>query len=70
MNNVPQFFAKSQKPTTKKIEINSSCATLHYLVHYKDLTETGNRARKVSGIQGTLFTEQILFYYLQPTIFS
>ena len=24
VNNVPQFFAKSQKPITKKIEINSS----------------------------------------------
>ena len=23
--------------------------------HYKDLTETGNRARKVSGTQGTIF---------------
>ena len=23
--------------------------------HYKDLTETGNRARKVSGTQGTVF---------------
>ena len=22
--------------------------------HYKDLTETGNRARKVSGTQGTI----------------
>ena len=25
--------------------------------HYKDLTETGNRARKVSGTQGTVKTK-------------
>ena len=24
--------------------------------HYKDLTETGNRARKVSGTQGTIMS--------------
>ena len=28
-------------------------------VHYKDLTETGNRARKVSGIRGTTFSFRI-----------
>ena len=33
--------------------------------HYKDLTETGNRARNVSGTQGTLF--QTLFTYRQTT---
>ena len=27
--------------------------------HYKDLTETGNRARKVSGTQGTLTQERV-----------
>ena len=31
--------------------------------HYKDLTETGNRARKVSGTQGTVKTN-IYFFVL------
>ena len=27
--------------------------------HYKDLTETGNRARKVSGTQGTIILANV-----------
>ena len=33
--------------------------------HYKDLTETGNRARKVSGTQGTHFLKVLINNYIR-----
>ena len=34
--------------------------------HYKDLTETGNRARKVAGIQGTLTCDKLRLRISNP----
>ena len=34
--------------------------------HYKDLTETGNRARKVAGIQGTLTGDKLRLRISNP----
>jgi len=38
------------------------------VLHYKDLTETGNRARKVSGTQGTGMWEQSLLIIPKQTL--
>ena len=34
--------------------------------HYKDLTETGNRARKAAGIQGTLTCDKLRLRISNP----
>ena len=39
-------------------EVFLACGGNFCAGHYKDLTETGNRARKVSGTRGIIFSDR------------
>ena len=54
-NRFTALFTNMRIPKFKRRMTIAFFAAVNHAGHYKDLTETGNRARKVSGTQGTLF---------------
>ena len=47
------IFGVGRRPTDLRSKAEATSGEAFRAGHYKDLTETGNRARKVSGTQGT-----------------